>query len=167
MILLISIKTLKEQYLFDDNIDDKYVLSNIQKCQRFIINGLLGDDKYNEILNQVSGNTVTSANSYLITEFLQPIIAYYVMSEVVFSTAYKLKNKGIEFADNDRYSELMSISRKYLLDSEQYQQLLRDYLCDNSIITDNEGKKSVLKTGIYIESSRPKPFWSDDYNCCD
>lgn len=168
MIYLISIKTLKDEYLIDDNIEDKYILSNIQKGQRFIINGILGDDKYNEIINQVSSGTTTAQNKLIIENYIQPILAYYVMSEVVYTTAYKLKNVGIENASSDRFNELVKISQKYLKDSEQFQQLLKDYICDNNISLDEDGKHETLKTGLYIEKHH-RHFKTDGSGCfyCD
>ena len=53
MILMISLKTLKDNYLIDDNLDDKYVLPVIVKGQDFIIRPILGSTKYNEIIEQI------------------------------------------------------------------------------------------------------------------
>ena len=41
-ILLISPQTLKNEYLFDENIEDKYVISNIQKMSRFYYQTIIG-----------------------------------------------------------------------------------------------------------------------------
>lgn len=157
-VYLVSIKTLKQDYNFDENLDDKYILNIIQKGQRFIINGILGDDKYNELLIQVSGNTVTTQNRYMIDNYIKDILAYYTLSEVQFATAYKIKNVGIEQASTDRYNELVKIANKYLKDSEQFQQLFEDWLCDNSVILDTEGRKQTIKTGLFLECSKKPKF---------
>lgn len=139
---LISTNKLKNNYLLDDNLDDAYIIPQIIKCQDFIIEPLLGEVKYNEIILQVSGNTVSAQNDILISEYIQPIIAYYVMSEVIYVTAYKFKNKGIETGDGYKYDELVKLSNKYRADSDAYQIRLKDYVCDEgiSIIPEKETK---------------------------
>lgn len=155
-ILLISPQTLKNEYLFDENIEDKYVISNIQKCQDFIIKPLLGKTLYDELISQVENDTVTDENEILIDNYIQKIIVYFVMGEVVFSTAYKLKNQGMENGDPSRFGELVKISEKYKRDSETYQQILREYLCDNSISFIPE--KETINTGIYLGKSCYKDY---------
>lgn len=147
-ILLISPQTLKDEYTFDDNIDDKYIVTHISKCQDFIIKPLLGEVKYDEILLQVSGSTLSTSNTTLIEEYIQPIIAYFVMSETVYSTAYKLKNVGLEAGDASRYGELVKISQKYMRDCDAYQQILTRYVTLEGISTVQE--KSTINAGIYL-----------------
>lgn len=145
MILLISIKTLKDNYLIDDNLEDRYLLSNIVKAQDFVVAPLIGD-KYKEIVEQIENGSLTEDNKYLLDK-IEPVIAYYVMSEVVYSTAYKLKNQGLEEgANSSRFSELVSISKKYALDSQHYAQILGDYFSNSCTNTTNK----VYKTGLYL-----------------
>lgn len=151
---MISIKTLKEEYLIDDNLEDKYILPIIKKGQDFIITPLLGLTKTNELLSQIEAGTVTTQNNELIKNYIQPILAYYCLSEVVYATAYKMKNIGLEDVNTDRYNELVKISSKYLRDSQQYEQILREYICRTGIILPitigEEPRESGFKTGIYI-----------------
>lgn len=154
MILMISIKTLKEEYFIDNNIDDKYLLSNINKAQDFIIKPLLGITKTEELLYQINSGTVTTENDTLIKVYIQPVIAYFVISEVVYSTAYKLKNEGVSEGDQYKFNELVKVSSKYLRDSQTYEQILRDYIYREGIVlpilANEEVKGSGYKTGIYL-----------------
>ena len=129
-IYLISLTTLKNDYPIDNNLEDKFILPNVTKCQDFIIRPLLGEVKWAEVIAQIEAVTVTPANEVLIKEYLQPIIAYYTMSEVIYNTAYKLKNKGTEDSDNQyKFDELVKLSKKYLIDSDQYQSRLKEWMC--------------------------------------
>ena len=125
---LISLTTLKSDYPIDDNIEDKYILSNIIKCQDLIIRPLLGITKWNELILQIDDDSVSDVNNELIKEYLQPIIAYYVMSEVVYTTAYKIKNEGLQEGDSSRFNELVKIANKYLVDSDHYQSRLKEWM---------------------------------------
>lgn len=136
MITFISVETLKIEYLIDDNLDEKYLLSNIKKAQDFSIRPLIGDELYNEIELQIKDNSLTDKNKDLLIKYIEPIIAYYVMSEVVYSTAYKLKNQGLsgdEKSDQYRFSELVKISTKYLNDSRNYEELFKLEMCETGL----------------------------------
>lgn len=147
-ILLISPQTLKDEYLIDQNLDENYLLPLITKCQDLIIKPLLGKELYNEIINQFDTDSLTDVNEGLIENYLQQIIGWYVASEVVYATAYKLKNDGITEASTDRFNELVKISNHYKRDSEAYQEVLKNYVCENSIQIIPE--KSTTDYGIYL-----------------
>lgn len=149
---LISLTTLKNDYPIDDNLEDKYILPNVIKCQDFIIRPLLGEPKWLELIAQIDGDTVSNENDELIKEYIQPIIAYYVMSEVTYSTAYKLKNQGLEDANNaSRFGELVKIANKYLIDSDQYQSRLKQWMVLYGGMAPD--CKFTYKHGLYLGQS--------------
>lgn len=130
IVYLVSLKTLKEYYGFDENLEDAYILPNIKKCQDVIIRPLLGETLWAEIIAEIKASTVSILHDELIKEYLEPVIAYYVKSELVYNTAYKLKNKGTEDDSNsERFNELVRLSKKYLIDSDQYQSRLKQWMC--------------------------------------
>lgn len=152
---MISLNTLKQEYLIDDNIEDKYLLSVIKKGQDFIIAPLLGLTKYNQLIADIDNNAVSDADDTLIKDYIQPVLAYYVMSEVVYAVAYKMKNNPdfLSQANTERFNELVKISKKYLIDSQHYEQIMREYICLNAIVlplTEGEVRESGYKTGIYL-----------------
>ena len=63
----------------------------------------------------------------------------------LYNTAYKMKNNPND-VNGDRFNELVQISKKYLNDSDGFLNLLREYMCDNSISQD----KPVQYRGIGI-----------------
>ena len=148
MILFIGTDTLKSEYLLDDNLDENYIIPIIVKCQDFVVKPLLGLKLYNQIKNQIETSTLTSINKTLLEDYIHPVIGYFVMSEVVYATAYKLKNQGLENGDSNRFNELVKISSKYMNDCNQYQQIFREYVCEEGISTLPE--KETIKTGIYL-----------------
>ena len=154
MTYLISLDTLKKYYQIDDNLDDKYILPVVKKGQDFIIRKVLGITKYNQLLSDVDNSTLNDADKLLINTYIQPVLAYYCLSEVVYATAYKFKNNPqYQNQQNvDRFAELIKISNKYLLDSQAYEQILRDYICDNNITLDSTDGP-VLKSGYKTKIS--------------
>lgn len=146
---LISLKRLRDFYLIDHNLDDKYIISNIQKSQDFVVKPLIGEDKYNELISQIDSGTISSLNITLLDK-IEPVIAYYVMGEVLFST-YKLKNAMVDDPNGTRYNEITQLAKKYRNDSEHYATILEEWVCDNSIVL-YESKKSenIFNKGIYL-----------------
>ena len=141
---MISFETLKNEYLIDENLEDKFMQSNIKKCQDFIIREILGEDKFNQLLESIDNGSVSASDNKLIREYIQPVIAYYVMSEVVYTTAYKFKNSPVE---TGKFDELIKVSNKYRHDCDKYQELLKEYMCYNNIMVENG---NTYKTGLFL-----------------
>lgn len=144
--LLISPTTLKNEYMIDQNLDEGYVIPLIVKCQDLIVKPLLGKILYDEIIEQFDNDTLTDENNTLIENYIQPIVGWYVCAEVVYATAYKLKNEGIE--STDKFNELVKISTHYRKDSDAYQEVLKLYVCQNSIPIVPE--KNTTNCPIYL-----------------
>ena len=144
--LLISPVTLKNEYMLDQNLDEGYVIPLIVKCQDLIVKPLLGKILYNEIIEQFDNDNLTDENNTLIENYIQPIVGWYVCAEVVYATAYKLKNEGIE--GTDKFNELVKISSHYRKDSDAYQEVLKLYVCENSISIIPE--KNTTNCPIYL-----------------
>lgn len=157
IVLLISLETLKRDYFLDENVEDKYVVPNIKKAQDFIIRPLLGD-KYDELVTKIKASSLTDNDKVLVNQYVQPVIAYYVASEVVYTTAYKMKNNPDyqNSATQERFNELVKISQKYLNDSRHYEEILKEYMCDKSI---PKGEEYEFKCNIYLG----KETYSDKY----
>lgn len=154
MTYLISLETLKKNYSFDENLSDKYILPIIQKGQDFIIRKVLGTTKFNQLLVDTENKSVSDDDKILINQYIHPVLAYYCLSEVIFATAYKVKNNP-DYQNQqsiDRFNELIKISNKYLIDSQTYETILREYICDNNIILSTEDSP-VLKSGYKTKIS--------------
>lgn len=169
-IYLITIEILKTEYLIDDNLDDKYLISNIQKAQDFRIEPLFEETRWTELMTQVQNNTVSDENKILITKYLRPIMAYYIMSEVIYTTAYKFKNQGLagngdEKANQYRFKELIEISSKYKKDSEAYEVLFREHIAESGITYDVE-KVYVPKCSFYLGSNSRFTKTTGTYSEC-
>jgi len=168
-VLLISIDTLKKEYLVDDNLDDKYIISNIQKGMDFVVEPIFEETAWSELLLQVENNTVSDKNKLLINKYIKPILAYFVMSEIVYSTAYKLKNAGLEGSQNgeqpnaNRYKELVEISNKYKQDSDTYVLKFREYISETGVMIPDD--VYVPRNSFYLGSNSKYQKYDDFYDC--
>lgn len=152
-VLLTSLNTLKTNYLFDQNLDDKFLISNIIKIQDFKIKPVLTNVVYDNLVSGLTHNTLT-ADQITLLEYVEPVIAWLLISEVSYATAYKLKNKGVEQGDMDRFNELVKISQKYQKDGERYLQILIEYLNDIEETTEINNLTDNFKTGITLTGNK-------------
>ena len=159
MIALISIKTLNEKYGVDANVEDNYILPSIQKCQDILIYKILCKDKFNQLIQDVANDTVNAEDEILIKDYIQPVIAYYVKAEIVQSTTYTMKNIGLDGVEKATFDELIRLSKKYMIDSEAYQQRLRDYLCDTG---EYQGPRNTFKNNLFLGNTNC--FYKPKYN---
>lgn len=139
-ILFLSIESFKDNYLIDNNLQDEYIFPNLRKVQDFRIKPLLGPTLYSAIELEISGGTLSPLNKLLVEEYIQPIIAYSTQAEILYATAYKLKNEGIGNGDDKsaqyRFREIIELSSKYENDSKTYENLLIKYMINNGIPVD-------------------------------
>lgn len=142
---LISLKTLKTNYLFDQNLDDKFILSNIVKIQDFKIKPIITEEVFNDLIERIDTNTLDDDDIELLDK-IEPCIAYYVMGEVYIASTFKLKNNA---GDNfqDRFNELIKLANHYTKDGDRYCEILIKYInkpCETPNITSNTA------SGIYF-----------------
>jgi hypothetical protein len=154
MVAFVSLTTLKDMYGFDLNTDQAYILPNIYKCQKFVIKPLLGNIEYAAIENYVIQKETSGATTDLrfetMLDYIADIIAYYVRAEIVFNTAYKMKNAANN-PDGDRFDELIKISKKYQNDSEGFTKLFKDWMCENGMV---KGEKYVFRSSIFLGDTK-------------
>lgn len=150
IVTLISLETLKNEYGFDLNIDQQYIIPNIIKGQKFIIKPILGDERYDILIKYVEQFKIDGINNTeydkLIDDYIAPVLAYYVKSEIIFNIAYKMKNTSVE-PNSDRFNELVKISKKYLDDSDGFVGLLKNYLSDEGIVL---GEDYIFRSSIFL-----------------
>lgn len=128
---LISIDKLKDVYSVDDNVSDKYIMPLVKKCQDKMIKTVIEEEYFTELLTQASGGTLTELNEKFIVDYIQPALAYYVQSEIFYSTEYKIKNMGA--GEYDNFKNILLIAQKFLDDAKYYLNAMEQFMCDNDI----------------------------------
>lgn len=152
---IVSLETLRNEYGIDINANQEAIMPTIYTCQRFIIRPMLDEELYDSVLNYIelvkaSGET-SRIEKYetLINEYLAPIIAYYVKSEMIFDQSYKLRNHETE-PNSDRFNELLKISKHWADKSESFVALYKDYACDEGI---SPGDEYIFNSSIFLDDT--------------
>lgn len=134
--LFISEKKLKEESIFNDNIDNKYLASLINEQQDVYILPLLGTALYNELQDQIIANNVTPLNVSLLDSYVVPCLKQYVKAEAPYELNFKYTNKNVA-QKNSEYSQpvdtnvLKDMGQQFRNKAEFYATRLKQYLQAN------------------------------------
>lgn len=134
---LISEKYLKSFSTIDLNVDAKMIVSTIAFAQDMYILPITGTDLLDELTTQVSGNTISTSNEYLLDNFLKPCLAAYTVYELSDFLVFKFTNKSIEKQKSDTsdpisLNELNHLKGKLLIRAQHLGEKMVKYLRGNS-----------------------------------
>ncbi len=124
------------------NVDDKSIMAAIQTAQDLLIMPILGSTLYKTMEFEISGGTLQSIHTYLITAFIQPILANACMVELLPLIAFQFKDKGVMKAKSDFTEQVDQKTVEWLMEKFKgkcyfYAQRLTQYLIDNTSIYPN------------------------------
>ena len=116
-VLLVSARKIKTFTETNDNVDEQLLLANIQVAQDLGLQGLLGTRFFNHMLTAASGSTLTSAETILLEDYIQPYLLWRATWEALPTTPTEsgvpafLAFKHLATAS----SKLSAISSRYLV----------------------------------------------------
>jgi hypothetical protein len=132
-VLLVSETKLKNFTNTHQNLDVELMLPNIQVAQDLGLQNLLGGRFYDEIINQVSGGTLTSDNRYFLENYIQPYLLWRAYWETIPQVYMRMMNKTIVVGDTEQGKAVGIKEMQYLREIAQsryefYAQRLMDQL---------------------------------------
>lgn len=135
-VLLISEKTLKEDSLINNNVDNMYIVPAIQIAQEQALQQLIGTKLYKKICELVSGGNVPADYKILLDSYIIPFLEYKVMSDIQIPLSYKFRNLGMNQTSDERTITPSLRDTQYLIEfydnkAKFYGDRLYDYLCAN------------------------------------
>ena len=138
-VLFISENFVKDNTLLHENIDFKFIRPVIIMCQDIYVQQKTGTTLYNELKTQITTPPLTAANKTLLDDYIQPMLLYWVQSEMPAAISFKYMNKGLmqQTSESTRTStldEINFISEKYKNKAEWYTERLVRYLLENDTL---------------------------------
>lgn len=135
--LFISESKLKQDSLFNDNIDAKYLSHLINEQQDIVISRLLGKALYEDLQDNIIANTVSADYQTLLNDYIIPCLKYYVMTEAPYFLNYKFQNKNVaqkssEFSQPADTAILKDMMERLSNKAEFYAENLKLFLQANS-----------------------------------
>ena len=136
LILFISEKFVKDNSVVDENVDSNEIRDAIREAQREHILPLLGTGLYNEIKDQIDGDTLTGPNTTLLDDYVRWAHLYWTLHEVVDYINYKFMNKAImqrsgEDATPIGQNDVIRLMSRFKHKAELYSQRTTNYLIEN------------------------------------
>jgi len=102
MILLVSPKYIKDNYLVDANVDDTLIVNAITDAQEIDIQSLIGTKYLKTLKTQVQTNTLTAQNITLLDDYLLPALIRYSLYYLPLYLNNRITAAGVVTKDTDR-----------------------------------------------------------------
>ena len=102
MILLVSPKHIKDNYLVDNNVDDSLIVNAITDAQEIDIQELIGTKYLKTLKTQVQTNTLTAPNITLLDDYLLPALIRYSLYYLPLYLNNRITAAGVVTKDTDR-----------------------------------------------------------------
>jgi len=147
---IITTSEVKTLAVVNSNLDTAYIDQYILMTQRKYIRPFLGTDYYDEILDQLDDtSTLTADNSTLITSYIKPALAHYVVYESLPQVRNQIAKGGVfnnlsetsDIASGQDYGRLRD---DYLIKAETFIKEIDLYIKDQQ---DVDGTKYPLYCG--------------------
>lgn len=102
-VYLISPKTIKENTLIDENVDETFILQAIKDAQ-ITLREYIGKNIYNNLCSMVSGETPwVEEYKTLLDDYIQTWLCYQVSATICVPLNYKLRQQGVVQANDQHY----------------------------------------------------------------
>ena len=98
---IITAQEVMDYTTLDLGFDIDYFTNYILSTQRKYVRDLLGKDYYDEILTQVAGASLTADNTIIVNDFLKPMLAHYIIFEVMPAVRTQFVNQGAMSNDTE------------------------------------------------------------------
>ncbi len=170
-ILLVSAEKIKAFTEINENVDEALLLSNIKIAEDISLQTVLGTKFLRHIKNAAQGGTLTSAETTLLQDYIQPFLIQQAYYESLVAIYMRVMNKSVVVGNTVQGSAISTADLKYLRNvvrdrAEFYKQRLMDELKDNQgdyplywSSTSNDGMKPSKENyfgGIHIPPGERK-----------
>jgi hypothetical protein len=132
-VLMISEEKLKSYTSIHESVSPEELVPYILQSQDLYIQNYLGATFYQQLQNQIVAGTVTTANRFLLDNYIGNILCNYSMYHALPFLKYKVFNKSIlspssETAENIALDELKFLQNEVRSVAENYTKLMQIYL---------------------------------------
>lgn len=165
--MLISERTLKENSVINNNVDNMYIFPAIQYAQDAGLQPIIGTKLYNRLMNMVADGSITGETDYklLLDDYVAPYLLNKVTAEIQIPLSYKFRNQGVvQSTGENTYTpslrDIQYVIQNYENKANFYSNRLSDYLkanrkkypeyCSVDSSADMPSNKDAYKTGIYL-----------------
>lgn len=167
-VLLTSAAYIKEQTEITDNMEDSKLLPAIRKSQDIELQYVIGSSLLSKLQELIENGTISNPDkSYyktLLDEYIQPYLAYLVVSEMCLVAGQKIGNFGVvttsdEHAQSMEMSDRMQLKEYYKNIANSYLDLLQRYITKFHTQFPELNKVDILRIKANLKSSAETSIW--------
>lgn len=141
------------------SIPDELMDASIIECQEQFILSVLGEDLYQQILLEHSGETLTTPNEYIYLRFIVKILSYRVVIKLIYDIQYQFEAAGVRIKTSDQSvpaerTEMIDLIHRYESTADSVSQSMILYINEN--ITDY----SLFLTSTYCTARSDRTLYS-------
>lgn len=179
--LLVSEEKLKAYTAINWNVSPDDLRPFMLQSQDIWLQNYLGTSLYKEIKRQVNSNTLTTANRYLLDNFIGPMLCNYSLYHALPFLKYKLMNKSVlapegESAPGASLDEVKFLQAEVLNVAEVYVKRMVEYMRQNPsdyplyiAPTPLDGqlpdRRNPYFGGLVVPFRRRKYYYYDENGC--
>jgi len=168
--LFISTQIIKEETIYDDNVDDKLLRQIIYDSQEQHILPVLGSGLYDSIKAEITAGSVSSDNQTLLNTWIKPALKYWVLAEGTDVLMYRYANKSVLKQQGDKtftpdVEEVKRLISKWEDKAEWHTNRVRLFLVENSstyplYLNPGTGAdvihpaRTVFQSGMFLQGRR-------------
>jgi hypothetical protein len=162
----VSVDYLYKNTIIEGNVGSDILLPIIDKAQLIYIEGVLGTALYDKIKTDVTNNSLSGDYLTLMTGYIQPALAEWIIYESYPHIWSRITNKTVSTSSSDNAIPLTSDDVKFLREGvrdsaeyltkritrwlQSYPELYPEYLNPGSKLKDVKPKRNNLFGGVYI-----------------
>lgn len=165
-VLLISEDYIKTHTSLGDNLTAGYLLPTIKLAQDINLQNVIGTKLYDRLRELVDSGDITTEIDYkhLLDVYIQPFLAYSVVSMVTLPAAFKITNAGVvrtedEKMSNVSLSDVNLIKEYYNKYANYYKNLLQKYLLDYQNIYPELNRADLKDIESNLRSAADTSIW--------
>ncbi len=175
-VLFISETYVKNNSVIDENVDVRLILPSIRDAQELRLHPILGTPFYNDLKDKITGGTLNADEINLLDNYVAPSMLQWTLYECSASMLFKYRNKSVSTKNSENsqpisYQDLQFLRDEWRNKAEERDQILINYLCDNSKLfpkynessNDLTPKKTAYQTGFWLGGAKSTYCWRDEY----
>jgi hypothetical protein len=134
--LFISQQDFKDKVDLSENVLSKYIIPNIASVQDRYIKKILCKSFYDELIDELDGGNVTTANQTLIDDYIKAAMVYrsyarYLASANVFNTPAGFRKFREDNSEGAEAADMAALMNQANSDANYYERELFDFLNNN------------------------------------
>lgn len=160
-IIMITAEDIKDYAPISAAIDPQLLEPFLPLAQSFHLRPVLGTSLYNDIITQISGDTISEANFELLNDYIRPMLVWYAYYEALPFIWSRTNAKGITKGFSDTTESLdkkeFELLKQEILDKAvAFKNLMIDFLIQSDDYETFKAEGSRTKSnssGIYLGNS--------------